>query len=106
MIRPLLRAFAGLLGWAAAFLLLYGMTGLLCSAALRPQLSLTPQAARTLLIAVWLVALAGLAVLCTRLWPARANTSLLDWLAPMLAGIGLGSTLFTGFPVLMTTMCA
>lgn len=106
MIQALLRALAGLLAWAAAFALLYGMNGLLCSAAVRAQLTLSPHAERVLLIVIWLAALAGLAVLCRRLWLARDGNSLLDWLAPVLAGVGLGSTLFTGFPVLMTTICA
>lgn len=102
----LLRATAGLIGWALAFSLLYAVQGLVCSPRVWPWVHALPLSGRELLIAAWLLCLAALAVLTMRLWPGPGRQPMLRWLAGILALIGLVSTAFTGFPVLIATTCA
>lgn len=102
----LLRAMSGLIGWAVAFSVLYGIQGLVCSPRLAPLVSTLPYGGREVLITVWLLFLALLAWASWALWHRERNDTLLDWLAPILALTGLAATLFTGFPVAFATTCA
>ena len=101
----LLRALSGLILWAGAFSLIYGLQGLLCSPRLSGWTSALPYDGRELLIGTWLLCLALLGWLSLRLWRGRKSGSLLEWLAPILALTGAFATLFTGFPVVVATTC-
>lgn len=102
----LLRAIAGLIGWAIAFSLIYGLQGLVCSPRLAGVMTTLPLAGRELLIGAWLLCLALLAWLAFALSRLARRETLLDWLAPILALTGLGATIFTGFPVVIATTCS
>ena len=101
----LLRASAGLIGWALAFSLIYALHGLVCSPRLSNWISTFAFGGRELLIGAWLICLALLSWLSWRMWPAQRKDSLLEWLAPILALTGLVATLFTGFPMVVATTC-
>lgn len=102
----LTRAMAGLIGWAAAFSLLYALQGLVCSPRLADLTGNLPWGGREVLILAWLFCLGALAWLSWRLWPPAHSRPLLEWLGATLALAGLASTAFTGFPVLFATTCA
>lgn len=94
----LLRACAGLIVWAVVFGALYAIEGIGCAGGWNPV------TLRTLLIAVWLVGLGGLAWLSWRWWP-RSGDALIDWIAGVVAIVGLVSTLWTGIPVATLSVC-
>jgi hypothetical protein len=102
----LLRAISGLIGWALAFSLIYGLQGLVCSPQLARVMTALPLGGRELLIAAWLLCLTLLASLAWVLWHRATRETLLDWLAPTLALTGLAATTFTGFPVVFATTCS
>lgn len=101
----LVRAVAGLIGWAIAFSLLYGLQGLVCSPRLAGVAAALPYNGRELLTAAWLLFLAVLAWASWVLWHRNRGEIMLGWLAPILALTGLGATFYTGFPVLFATTC-
>lgn len=101
----LLRALSGLIAWAGAFSLIYGLQGLVCSPRLAGLTSVLRYDGREFLIGTWLLCLSLLSWLSLRLWRGRKKESLLEWLAPILALTGLVATLFTGFPVVVATTC-
>ncbi|OWK28308.1 hypothetical protein [Sphingomonas mucosissima] len=100
------RAMTGLIGWAVAFSVLYGLQGLVCSPRLAPLVGPLPYNGRELIIGAWLLFLTILAWASWAIWRRQQNGTLLDWLARILALTGLASLLFTGFPVVFATTCA
>ncbi len=102
----LLRTLSGLIGWAAAFSLIYGLQGLVCSPRVEGLTRGLPYDGREFLIGAWLLCLILLGWLSWRLWRDRQMETLLEWLAPVLALTGLAATLFTGFPVAVATICS
>lgn len=95
----MLRALSGLIVWAISFSVIYALQGFACSA------RFAPLSGRGMLIAAWLLSLAVLGWLFLMLRRSASRGAIIDWLAPALALIGLISTIFTGFPVLFTTLC-
>ena len=87
----LLRALSGLILWAGAFSLIYGLQGLLCSPQVSGWTSALRYDGRELLIGTWLLCLALLSWLTLRLWRGRTKESLLEWLGPILALTGFVS---------------
>jgi hypothetical protein len=102
----LLRAVSGLIGWAAAFTMLYAVQGLSCALGWDGVQVLGISAARILLTLIYLAWLAALAGLFWVLRRRAKSGDLLTRLGPACAVIGFVSTLYTGFPVLTTTTCA
>lgn len=102
----LLRAVGGLIAWAVAFTMLYAVQGLSCALGWDGVQALGISAARLLLVATYIGWLAALAWLCWYLRPRPGRAELLQRLGLICAVIGLVSTLYTGFPVLATTVCA
>lgn len=101
-----IRAMTGLIGWAIAFSVIYGLQGLVCSPRLAGLVGSLPFAGREVLIAAWLLSLALLAWASWALCSRSHRDTLLDWLAPVLAIIGLAATAYTGMPVVFATTCA
>lgn len=94
----LLRACTGLIVWAAVFSLLYAVEGLGCAGGWDTGVL------RAVLVAIWAVSVAGLGWLSWRWWPKRGDV-LIDWMAGAIAVIGLVSTIWTGFPVMILSAC-
>ena len=83
--------------WFAIFLAVYGMHGLICA-----QWGVLDVTARAALVALW--GLGGAAfLLLFRLMPASADAAIDLPRAGL--WIGLGATMFTLFPVTITTSC-
>ncbi|UZK67055.1 hypothetical protein [Sphingomonas sp. M1-B02] len=101
----LLRAVAGLIGWAAAFSMLYAVQGFSCARGWGDEPLLGISAARLLLILVYMAWVGALGWLCWYFRPHTNRTDLLASLALINAVIGLVSTVYTGMPVLATTTC-
>lgn len=101
-----LRSMTGLIGWAIAFSLIYGLQGLVCSPRLASLVGNLPLEGREVLIAAWLLSIAVLAWATWVLYHRNRRDTLLDWLAPVLAITGLAATAYTGFPVVFATTCA
>lgn len=103
----LLRATGGLIGWAVAFSLLYGLQGLVCSPRAAGWTDGLPLHGRELLVACWLLYLAALAGFSWRVGPCAASgASVAAWLAPVLGWVGTLSLAITGMPVVFATTCA
>lgn len=101
----LLRAVAGLIGWAAAFSMLYAVQGLACALGWDEAPVAGISVARMVLILVYVGWVGLLGWLCWYLRPQGDRRDLLAWLALASAVIGLASTLYTGMPVLATRTC-
>lgn len=100
--KDLLRAIAGLILWAIAFSMLYGLHGLGCALGWDRQ-SVGPFTLfRLSLIATWIVAVAAAAGLCWFEWGKRGAVARLSL---TIAGIGLAGTILIGTPVLFFPAC-
>lgn len=99
----LLRLTAGLIWWAAIFSLLYAAHGLSCSMGwdARPLFGLNAHV--VLLLALWLLGLAGATAILLRLCKGRAKP--LHRAAHVLAIVGLGAIAVGGLPVLFVPAC-
>jgi hypothetical protein len=102
---------AGLIGWSAAFLLLYGLHGLGCANGW-DRIELGPtNVQRGVQVGTWLACLPLLACLAWRLRAMRLSSTggpgerWLAALAETLGWVGLVATAFTLFPVLATSVC-
>lgn len=103
----LLLPIAGLIGWAAAFTLIYALHGLGCARAWH-LIELGPtNLQRTVQVCTWLVSLVVLAMLA--LWLRRRRRAGAHdapaKLAEGLAWIGLAATVLSLFPVAATSVC-
>lgn len=94
----LLRACTGLIVWAGIFSLLYAIEGMGCANGWNPGVL------RGALVAIWLAGIAGLGWLSWRWWPKR-GVALVEWMAGVVAVIGLVSTFWTGLPVAILSAC-
>jgi hypothetical protein len=106
-VTTLLRLFAGLLIWAIAFAVVYGLQGLGCAQGWH-RFSLGPyQALRAILVAAWLAFLVA-AALWARYGVARQGPG--DGVLPRLergvAVTGAVAIAYTLFPVAWTSACA
>lgn len=101
----LLRAVAGLIGWAVAFSALYALQGASCALGWNDVQPLGISAARIVLIGAYALCIGALAWLCWQLRSQSGSTDFLARLAFVSAIIGLCSTIYTGMPVLTTTLC-
>ena len=103
---PLLRACAGLIGWAIAFSALYALQGAACASGWQSVAGVGGiSVARLLLILTYAMCIVALGWLGWRLWPRMPRPTLLDRLAAGLALVGLASLIFTGLPVAVTSTC-
>lgn len=97
----LVRAMAGLIGWAFAFSLLYALHGIGVAHGWT-AIAIGPTSLQiALLFAVWTLCVAALAGLTCHVWPRRRPVALLDWLAYVSALGGLGATIYTGLPIVL-----
>lgn len=101
----LLRCVAGLVGWAIAFSMLYGLHGLSCALSWHELQVVGVSIARLLLLLTYFSWIGGLAWLSWSLRPMASRPGLLSWLAFASAIAGLVSTVYTGLPVLVTGLC-
>lgn len=99
----LLRLSAGLVVWAVAFCLLYGLHGIGCTRGWA-DIGLGPASLhRGVLVVAWLACVAaGIGV---ALWLRSARDTLLDRAAWHLALVGVAATLVTGLPILTLPAC-
>lgn len=97
-VTGLLRACTGLIAWAAIFSLLYAVEGMGCANGWDAGVL------RAALVAIWLTGVAGLAWLVWRWWPERGG-ALVEWMAGVIAIVGLISTIWTGFAVTILSAC-
>lgn len=102
----LLRAVAGLIGWAVGFSTLYAVQGLSCALGWDEAPIIGISVARLILILVYVGWVGLLAWLCWYLRPQGDRPDLLARLATAGAVIGLVSMLYTGMPVLAARTCA
>lgn len=102
----LLRSVAGLILWAVAFSVIYGLQGLSCALGWDSLGPAGLSAARIILIATYAGFIGLLAWLCWRLRPSTSPRNFLGSLAFASAVIGLISTIYTGLPVLALSICA
>jgi hypothetical protein len=107
----LLLSVAGLIGWAGAFSLVYGLHGIGCAGGW-PQIDVGPSnLQRVVLVTAFLACVVGVAALAAWLhWrPARAfadsGETVLARLTRASAWAGLAATVFTLFPVLTSSVC-
>ncbi|MET1756085.1 hypothetical protein ABVV53_11550 [Novosphingobium sp. RD2P27] len=101
----LLRAVSGLIVWAVAFSALYGLQGLGCALGWDAMMVGPIQLGRAALIALWL---AFVAVQAWMIWHFSHHTHgsmFLNRLAVAIAVIGWVATIYTGVPVVTTSMC-
>lgn len=100
----LLRMSAGLILWAVAFCILYGLHGIGCAAGW-PSVLLPGGISlhRGTLIAAWLACIAGgVAVILFERGPRRTLVERTGW---RLAWVGLIATVMTGLPILILPNC-
>lgn len=86
--------------WAVIFVLIYGLHGVLCASVAGPEGS--GVAARIVLVGVWAVGIAGFAPI---LRAVPKGHSLAETLPRAGLWIGFVATVFTLFPVAVTTSC-
>ena len=95
---PLLRACSGLIVWAVLFSLLYAIEGIGCAQ------GWDATALRGVLVAIWLVGIAGLIALVIRAHRHR-DRDLMARLSFRVALSGLVATIITGVPVATLSLC-
>lgn len=101
----IVRLLAGLTLWAAAFSLIYAMEGAACALEWH-QLSFGPlNAARTLLVGLWMLSLLALAYLSWSFWPRARMGGTLDRVAFGAALAGLAAAAYTGMPTATLSLC-
>lgn len=110
----LLIASGGLIIFSSAFIILYGAIGVGCALGWHAVSFGGTNVLTALLTAVWIVhivALGGLQWYAISLWrradgPDRGTVRLVAAMTCLLAAVGLVSTVFVGFPVLVLPPCA
>lgn len=104
--NDILRISVPLTAWIAAFSLVYGLQGIVCSDHWGAA-GLDLAAARAALVAAFLVSIAvQLALLLVLQMPRFASPSRwMRWLSVALAIVALVSTVWTLLPVVMTSVC-
>ena len=103
----LLLPVAGLLGWSAAFVLVYGLHGIGCANEWH-LIELGPTSVqRAVQVGTWLACLPPLAALAFYLRRQRlaGASGLLAQLAETSAWVGLAATVLSLFPVAATSVC-
>ncbi len=96
-----LRGIGGLIGWALAFSLLYGLHGLACEGLLGGV-----HARRTVLVGAWVGTVGALgALVWTERGGVRRDAPFLRRLALGSAVIGLVATIVTGSPAALLRAC-
>ncbi|TCD06666.1 hypothetical protein EYB45_02895 [Erythrobacteraceae bacterium CFH 75059] len=106
--RALLASTTGWIVWAVAFSVLYGVQGLSCAYRWNTIGVAGTSLAQVLLCAIWLAFIAVLGWLCWRLGGAAlvpGMTRLLRFVALVSAIGGLVATVWTGIPVVFTSVC-
>ncbi len=98
--RWLGHVLAGPALWALIFSLVYGLHGVFCAGPSGPE-ALT-SAARAGLVGVWLL---GVVAFIPLLRQMPSGPGLEHWLPRAGAWTGLAATIFTLFPVFLTTSC-
>lgn len=101
----LLRAVSGLIVWAVAFSALYGLQGLGCALGWDAIMVGPLQLGRAALIALWL---GFLALHSWMIWHFAVQDpvgTFLSRMAVAIAIIGWVATIYTGVPVVITSMC-
>lgn len=101
----LIRMIAGLLVWAAAFCLLYGLHGIGCARGWDAISAGPASLHRTVLTGAWLACLIAGGLLLIHLRRARHAPGLLDRTAVHVALTGLAATAVTGLPILTLPAC-
>lgn len=106
----LARASAGLLLWAFGFSLLYSLQGIACGGGWNDGapmggtvLGVTP--ARWVLMATWMLLLAGALALVRMAWGWRGSSVFERRLFRTSALVGLGAIFVTGAPVAIASTC-
>lgn len=100
----LLRLTAGLIGWAAAFCLIYALHGLGCAGGWDARPFAGGSLHRWVLIAGWAVSLAATTTIALVLMRYRATP--LDRAAAALGWVGVAATAITFVPILVIPACA
>lgn len=96
--RVLLRLSAGLIGWAAAFCLIYALHGLGCAGAWDASRF------RWAMLVAWGISIA--ATLGVALWLTRRRGTSLERAAAALGWVGLAATIITFIPIAIVPACA
>lgn len=102
----LLRAISGLILWAMAFSSLYALQGLACAQGWDNVAYAGVSAARLGLVLLYAGWTGASLWLCWHSYPRAAHRDFLARLAFACAVIGLLSTIYTGAPVVATTVCS
>ncbi len=102
----LLRAVSGLIVWAMAFSSLYALQGLACALGWDRVAFAGVSVVRLGLVVLYTGWTSALLWLCWHLYPQNSHRDFLSQLAFSCAIIGLCSTIYTGLPVLTTTLCS
>ncbi len=98
--RWLGRVLAGPTLWALIFSLVYGLHGVFCAGLVGPEA--LGSTARVGLVGVWLLGVVAFIPLVRQM---PTGQGLEHWLPRAGAWTGLGATVFTLFPVFLTTSC-
>lgn len=99
----LLRLSAGLIGWAAAFCLIYALHGLGCARGWAALALGGGSVHRWALLVAWAVSLAVAVALA--LWLQRRRGTTLDRAAIAVGWIGVAATLVTFAPIVIVPAC-
>lgn len=99
----LLRLSAGLIGWAIAFCLIYGLHGIGCARGWDQATLVGGDAQRVVLVAAWLVCLG--ATLAVALFLSRYRATLLDRAALATGWTGVAATFVTFVPLVIVPSC-
>lgn len=99
----LLRLSAGLIGWAAAFCVIYALHGLGCAGGWYRMPLAGLDVHRWALIAAWIVSLG--ATLGIALWINRHRAGQLDGAAIVTGWVGFGATIVSFAPLIMVPAC-
>lgn len=99
----LLRLSAGLIGWAAAFCLIYALHGVGCAAGWNTLPLGGVGVHHAVLLVAWMLSLA--ATLAIALWLRRYRTTTLDRAAAALGWVGFVATIVTFAPIAVVPAC-
>lgn len=100
----LLRLSAGLIGWAAAFCLVYGLHGIGCAAGWEARGPGAIGLHRLVLLAAWGVSLAATLAIALALH-RRRGAAILGRASAATGWIGFAATAFTFLPILVVPAC-
>lgn len=105
--RDVLRILAAPLLWLASFSAVYGLHGLICGHGIAAEvLGLIPLQ-RVLMVTAWLVAIAAQTALLTALYARRfaSPSPFVGFVSHATGWAGLVATVWSLFPVVVTTYC-